>query len=526
METNTRSENVSNYYAHPDYLYWLDTWKKLNDVIDGGADAVKKAGTRYLPATTGQIAQWSTPVPGVRLEDLGGGRYVTGGTGSPGLGAYAYMLYQFRAIFYEYPSDALADMVGRLIYEKAVVELPAGLAELEETATNDKQSFERLVESIYREQGKYSRCAILADFQSSDSVQSPYICIYDALRVVNWKTSKAEDGSEVLDWAVLDESSYQDTGVTWQYEKIIRILALDEAGEYFTQTFNVSNIEDKESFDALNVLEPKPADEEGGAVYPTFRNKKATAIPLVFINATNISATPELPIMNNLTNTSLAIYRGEADYRQALFMQGQATPAFKGVSEDERKKFLLGAQGSVFSNNPDFDAFFMEVSGAGLSEMRESQAELHNLAKTEGMKLVESGANESGEALKQRGAEQTVSLNTMAATCEAGLKRMIELLGEWGGVAGDFTIELNREFNEDAVAPAELKTMIEAYNMGYPLTLEDLHKFAKEGGLTESEWADVELEMLDTGRNPTPEEEEEEAEEEDGAPAVGAEGGA
>jgi len=497
MGTNTRSENVNTYYTHPDYLRWLPTWLKLNDLVDGGADTVKKKGRCYLPATTGQLAQWTTPIPGAVVEDLGGGRTVTAGN-CPTLGAYSYDLYKFRAIFYEYPSSALSDMVGRLINESATVELPAKLVPMIDTATKNKQSFERLVEEIYREQGKYSRCGIMADFDTVESVQTPYVCIYDALRILNWNTKKGDDGEEVLDWVILDDSQYIPTGVTWDYKNMIRVLALDPTtGDYFTQSFDVSSIETREDFDALAVLVPGAE-----AKYPEFGNKRSKEIPFVFINVTNISPTPELPIMNNLANTSLAIYRGEADYRQALFMQGQATPAFRGVSNDERKSFLLGAQGAVFSNNENFDAFFMEVSGAGLSEMRESQDKLHKIANEEGMKLVESGSNESGEALKQRGSEQTVSLNTMASTCEAGLERMVEIIMTWGGITGEVKIELNREFIELTGVPMDLKVLVESYNMGAPITLKDIHKWARAGGLSETDWEEMQNEMQLEGRDP------------------------
>lgn len=498
MQTNTQSDKALTNYAHPNFLAWLPTWQKLNDAIDGGSDMIKLRGQKYLPATSGQIAQWSTPIPGVPIETLGDGAYVYGDCrGANTLGAYAYDLYRFRAIFPEYPSNALNDMVGRLIFAPAKVELPAGLEGLVKNATKDKQDFERLVETIYREQGKYSRCAILADFAPEEAVQDPYLCIYDALRVVNWSTTTGEDGVEKLEWAILDESAYKASGVKWTYRKILRVLALDEAGDYFTQTFDIDDVETAEDFDELNMLKPNE-----DAKYPEYKGNKSKIIPLVFINATNISATPELPIMSNITNTSLAIYRGEADYRQALFMQGQATPVFKGASAEERQKFLLGAQGAVFSDSAEFDASFMEVSGNGLAEMRESQDALHKHAQSEGLKLIESGANESGAALQQRGAEQTVSLNTLASTCEAGLTRMVEIVMEWGEASGDINIELNREFNEDSAIPQDLRMFMEAYNAGAPVTLRDIHSFARSSGLSQSEWEEVEAEMLDTSRNP------------------------
>jgi hypothetical protein len=501
MQTETRSENIKDIVSHPDYTRWVEDWKTLNDTVDGGSSTVKKEGQRYLPATSGQLMAWNQPMPNLVVEDLGEGRTITASTGCgcTGQGAYAYSLYKKRATWYDYPAQTVRTIVGRLTDSPPTeLKLPSGLQELENRATDDNQTFERFVSCIFTEQAKYSRCGVLADFPEKETTAPPYMTVYGALRVLNWSTERNSDGDEVLKWVILDESKYVQDGATCEYRTILRVCAIDESGDYFTEKHEFV---DKMSDDEYRKYARKMLEPTEKAVYPTYKGKKAKQIPFVFINATNIYSTPELPILNTVTEMSLAIYRGEADYRQALFVQGQATPTFSGATPDEAAKWLLGANGSIASQNEKFKAQFMEVSGGGLTEMRTSQENLHNLAKSEGMKLINAGANESGDALKERTTTETVSLTTLVDTCETGLKKLIGIIIEWGGITGEVELKLNREFTASTVTPDDALKLVQAYNSGAPMTKKDMHEYMREGGLVESTIEEA-LEELDmTGRS-------------------------
>ena len=234
-----------------------------------------------------------------------------------------------------------------------------------------------------------------------------------------------------------------------------------------------------------------------------FKGKKSKEIPFVFINATNISASPELPILNSVTEKSLAIYRGEADYRQALFMQGQETPWFRGASPEEAKEFLLGSNGCIASTSDNFEAGFMGVNGNGLGEMKEGLSNLHELAVMEGSKLLNAGANESGEALKERNDSATISLSTIASACESGLASMMQILARWGGINGDIEISMNKDFSSASMDWTQALAAINGYNSGLPVTREDIHRAMVDGGLVGSEWSEVENELDLSGRNVT-----------------------
>lgn len=498
MKTNTESNKVIMKFCHPDFLRWSGDWMKLNDLVDGGSTTVKEAGSKYLPPTSGQVAAWSKPIPGMAAaEDLGNGRYVwSSGTNAKccGQGAYAYWLYNYRAVFYEYPSATVHQMIGRLMREPVTATLPTKLQPMVTKATSSGESLASLVEVIYQEQCKYSRCGILADFPRTETTNPPYLCVYGALRVLNWSCKKDAEGKETLSSVVLDDSQYVRTEKMIEYHEIIRVLALDMKGDYFVQTFDLSGTDPAE-IEALSIFVPGP-----DAIYPTYGGKKSTAIPFVFVNATNTNPDPQLPILNNVAEMSLAIFRGEADYRQALFMQGQATPTFSGVSSEEAKSFLLGANGGCASQNKDFKALYMEVSGAGLQEMRESQSRLHEKVYAEGMKLINAGKGESGDALQERTDSQTMPLHSIATTCEEALTKLFTILFEWAGTAEEFEIKTNKEFVSGTGDPDGMFKMITAYNSGAPMTLKDVFRYGVKSGLIESSWEEVEEDLDQTSR--------------------------
>ena len=245
MQTNTRSENVITLASHPDFLRWVKDWQTLNDVVDGGSREIKRKGTVYLPATSGQLKAWNLPMGGVNREYLTADKtqWVDNSSvvcGCQGQGAYAYFLYQFRAVFYDYPAETVRQMVGRLTSSPAEIELPPDLEPMKDTATNTGLDMQSLIEVIFNEQCKYSRCGVLADFPATATTNPPYLSVYGALRVLNWCADIDAEGNERLKWVVLDESKYVQDGINSNYANILRVCALDKEGDYFTKTVDVS----------------------------------------------------------------------------------------------------------------------------------------------------------------------------------------------------------------------------------------------------------------------------------------------
>src|SRR5690606_16749209 len=135
-----------------------------------------------------------------------------------------------------------------------------------------------------------------------------------------------------------------------------------------------------------------------------------------------------VPPLLGLSNLCLAIYRGEADYRQALFQQGQDTlVVIGGLEYDEQGKPLRLGAGAVVGVPLGGDAKYVGTEGKGLAEMRQALENDKAAAVQRGARLLtaKGGDRQSGEALRVRVAAQTATLTIMAKTAAAGLEWLL-----------------------------------------------------------------------------------------------------
>jgi hypothetical protein len=144
---------------------------------------------------------------------------------------------------------------------------------------------------------------------------------------------------------------------------------------------------------------------------------------------------PDLPVLLPLARLSLAQYRTEADYRQALYMQGQDTLVVVGQQADANAgKQRVGAFGSI--DLPiGGDAFYIGAESAGISDMKESIENDEKRAAQLGAQLLTERGNEAeaGEALNIRVASRTATLTTIAVNGAAALQRILRYAAEFVG---------------------------------------------------------------------------------------------
>ena len=254
---------------------------------------------------------------------------------------------------------------------------------------------------------------------------------------------------------------------TWK--KKYKLLALDENDDYFVRDF--------ENWTPALLV---PDDL---AIYPMYKQKTIKRIPFTFCNSSSIVSDIENPPLLDLSNLVLSIYRGEADYRQTLFMQGFAVLFLKGFHEDELGTINIGSGTYIHTKVEEAEASFLEVAGAGLSEMRESQENLKNYANKLGTSFEERASVESGKALSTRFSIKTASLQTIAITAVMALKQQLEYIVEWTASAGEVMIQPNLDFLENNAKAAEVNGMFLAVADG-GMTLEDYWKWLSERDLT------------------------------------------
>jgi len=443
---------------NPLYDEFFIDWVTMRDTFKGQR-AIKDKTYTYLPATDGQ--------------ERGGLKKTTD------LGYKAYQAYLIRATFPEFVNDAVRMALGVMHRKEATILLPKKMEFLRENATVDGESLTVLLKRINEEQLVTGRLGLMLDLPVRGEIGTPrlYVAMYKAPTIINWDNG-TRDGltKQVLNLVVLDETEYvRGNDFSWDEKQKYRVLSLGDM-----QTNEATGVYQQGVFE-----EAKTFTEEG-LMTPTIRGKEFNEIPFTFINGRDVVPAPESPPLLGLANLALAAYRLSADYRQALFMQGQDTLVTEGLQLDDEDEIQLGALGSI-DLPMGGDAKFIGVSGDGLSEMREALRDDHRQAAVKGGNLLDttSRERESGDALVTRVTSQTTTLNQIAIAGAFGLESLLKQAARWMGEnEEEVKVTPNLDFANDKIDGNTLLAFMNAKQMGAPWSLESIHQFLRERDLT------------------------------------------
>lgn len=441
---------------HPQYADALPAWLQLRDCY-AGEIAIKQAGLTYLPATPGQL------IDGMLTDQRG---------------YQNYQAYKKRAVFPSFVSDAVKAMVGVMHHKPPIIELPPVLEPLKEVATADGESLALLLRRINEAQLTTGRIGLLLDLPEGERTEVQFsIATYEAEKAINWDT----------DLVVLDETEAErNADFEWLDVKKYRVLSLDGG------TYSQAQFRNTLTYDA-NALRP-----------PTVRGKTLTELPFVFINATDclwdVSAPPQL----ELANLCLTIYRGEADYRQNLFMQAQDTLVVIGEEEpppgEAAPPTRVGAGAKIsIPSGAGNDAKFIGVSSNGLPEQRQALENDRRRAAMMGAQLLDttSRQKESGEALQVRVAAQTATLNQIALAGAFGLQSLLRIAATWVGADPALVnVKPNLDFADAGMTPADFLQLAQAKVAGFPISDESMHALAVENEYTVKDYKE-EIKLID-----------------------------
>jgi len=440
---------------HPQYVAMLEDWILMSDAYRGQRQ-VKSKRTAYLPATSGQIAD--------------------GMTNTEQVGYKAYDSYLRRARFPNFVREAVQTAVGMLHSQPAKIILPKGMDGIRSSKGED---LPQLLRRINTEQLISGRIGLLADLPTSGG-NIPYIATYTTERIINWDDGTVEGlVPQVMNLVVLDESEYERglTSFTWEIDEKYRVLV-------------IGNINQNESAAAYKVgvfltkdIEFNPDQLRA----PSLLGKTLEKIPFVIINSCDLVSDPDEPPLLDLGELCMTIYRGEADYRQNLFMQGQETLVVIGGTQEEDESLRTGAGARIDISNPQGDAKFIGVTANGLSEQREALKDDRGHAGSMGAQSLDSTSREreSGKSLGIRIAARTADLNQVADTGAKGLETALKICAEWMGLnPAEVSIEPNKEFGNTELTGQTMVEQQTARNLGFPISARSLHQIAFDRGLT------------------------------------------
>lgn len=448
---------------HPSYKSMLPDWETMRDTY-AGERAVKERGEKYLAPTAGMV-----------LDGMAPGQ----------LGYSKYNNYRSRAIFHDFVRDGVEYYIGLMHQKPPAINLPKALEPMRDDATIEHEGIEQLLRKINEQQLVAGRYGMMLDIPKNPDPAHPmpYIATYNAEAITNWDTgTRGQIDIPELNLVVLNESTFRRTseGFEWEWVQQYRVLVLGD---------DVINEEKGLYRQALFVGQEAQYNKEMLEA-PSIRGKTLEHIPFVFINAQDNLPTPDLAPMMGLAKLSLAVYRGEADYRQNLFMQGQDTLVVIGGKDDDIIRTGAGSTINLRAGS-GVDAKFIGVTATGLSEQREALENDKVAARNKSGQLIDarSKQKESGEALTTRVSAQTATLNQIAFTGGRALEQLLKAAAEWVGAdPEEVSVEVNTEFADQPFLAADLVALMTAKNLGAPLSLETIHTMMLERGMTELEF--------------------------------------
>ena len=454
---------------HPQYSVSYLDWTLMRDAYKGERQ-VKARNAIYLPMTAAHIADGAT----ASVESVG---YKN------------YMAYKMRARFPNFTREAVQTAIGMMHSQPAEIQLPEAMKGIK---SRQGEPLQVLLRRINTEQLITGRIGVMADMPTNPAVGEdiPYLATYTAERAINWDDGRVEQlVPQKLNLVVLDESENERHGdFSWHKKEKYRILVLgdpkenEELGIYRQGVFEAERYSDSE------------------LVAPSWRGRELNEIPFVFINSCDVTVEVDDPPLLDLGNACMAIYRGEADYRQNLFMQGQDTFVTIGGGFQDDDTVRVGA-GARIDLPQGADAKYVGVTSSGLQEQREALSRLEARAGSMGAQTLDSTSREreSGDSLRIRVAARTADLNQIADAGAEGLEQILKICAVWMDENPDeVSVKPNKEFGE---MPLTGQTMVEistARNLGWPISARSMHDLSRKRRMTtktyEEELAEAEAE--------------------------------
>ena len=176
---------------HPDFVEVEPDYRVMRDTF-AGERRIKEANFAYLPATAGQV------MDGALKSTTSAGRK-------------AYDNYLVRSRFPDLVKQANTTLVGVMVKEPAVIELPPELEGMRKNATRKGESLQALLRRIYEQQLINGRIGLLVDFPQDPAAfgleELPHLVEYVAEHIINWDDERqTEFGSNILNYAVFNET--------------------------------------------------------------------------------------------------------------------------------------------------------------------------------------------------------------------------------------------------------------------------------------------------------------------------------
>lgn len=411
--------------------------------------------------------------------------------------AVRYASYKQRAVFYNVTKRTIDGFVGQIFSRDPAVRVPSQLDIVGTDADGAGVNLIQLSTAAARTVIGFGRAGVLTDYPPTEGpltkaqVESgeirPVMTLYTPEVIINWRT-KVRGAREILSLVVLEETYDASTTPFENIErKQWRVLSLKD-DKYTVEIY-------REEFAAAGRPQQSftPTDSSGNPF---------NEIPFVFIGAENNDSLIDAPPMYDIASLNLAHYRNSADYEESVFITGQPTPVFTGLTQDWvtnvlKDKIYLGARAAV-SLPTGADAKLLQADPNSLPKEAMEHKEKQMVAL--GAKVVEKRAvvRTASEANIDSTNESSV-LATIAKNVSAAFTQSLKWAARFSGADDkEITFALNTDFDIAAMSPEARRQLLEEWHAGAISWKEyrtNLHKSGIASQKDEDARKDIDKEM-------------------------------
>jgi len=410
---------------HDQYTKFETVWKRCRDAV-AGQRAIQEAGEAYLPKLDGQ-------------ESAG------------------YDSYRARALFYNATGRTVDAMSGLVFRKPMAVEVPEQMKPWLEDITLSDETLTDFAETSLYETLCAGRGGIMVDMPVSaetltiaqaDALQiRPYLSFWKTEAILNWELARVNNAYRLVNlW--LSEHFKNDEG---KQEQQIRQLTLVN-GQYQQIVWRKGNAAD---WYVHTTITPTKAGQTFGEIpfYPVSSRK-----PTMSVIA---------PPIESLVDVNISHYMNSADLENGAHVSGLPTPYITGI-DDTNITLALGTGTAWLLPNAESKVGFAHVGADGF-------ATLENLLDRKEKQMASLGARmlapekNSAEAAQTHEIKRSGESSVLSATCgviERQIEKALRFAAEWQGIAGDISVELNRDFFPPNFTGADLSAWVAARQSG------------------------------------------------------------
>ena len=474
----------SPFTSHPSFNRMIFNWHFVRDAIEGES-AIKFKNELYLPMPT------SIQVSG--MEQIQPKQYYSQFNESdeikPLFEAFnpnyhpnpAYRSYITRARFPEITSFVLRGLIGLVIKEPVVYQLPSELEYLIERATVGGLSLDQLfVHNLYETLTTGKQINVV-DVHGYDLFLAPY----SAESNINWS------------YAYSAGSDHELLGLRLLEKKVSNFNSSEESSTSFSM-FNssmnsVHTVIDLVSDPDSYKIRYYSSDENGNfdldrfnEVIPSYMGKTFSSIPAFVMGSLNNSFRQNPSPMISIARCAQHMYMKSADLSQSEFLSCSPMLVLSGVEKSESPE-AIGSNVCLIFPNPQAKAEYTKTDTSALSHVRDHMKDLHEESINLGAQLLDIGEKpaETAETNRMRQGASTATListlNSVVNGMELALKKIAEMKGADGS---QIKIVPNKEFLPMTISAAEIKEMVEAWTKG-AISKQTLYKTFQNAGIAQ-----------------------------------------